>query len=114
MKSVKLYIICIEQRAKQITKEVYDSKINSIKLKNKMDTIFMNFKNIKTSDPYRLLLFYQMLAYTMHGKIFKKSGKKKFKISNLTRNEEFELLDGSYYVLDILDYFKYMIKDMKQ
>ena len=31
-------------RAKQITKEVYNSIINSIKLKNKMDTIFMNFK----------------------------------------------------------------------
>ena len=50
----------------------------------------------------------------MHGKIFKKSNKNKFKISNLTWNEKFELLDGSYYVIDIQDYFKYMIKDMKQ
>ena len=101
-------------RAKQITKEVYNSIINSIKLKNKMDTIFMNFKNRKTSDHHRLLLLYQILTYTMHGKIFKKSNKNKFKISNLTWNEKFELLDGSYYVIDIQDYFKYMIKDMKQ
>ena len=34
----------------------------------------------------------------------------KFKISALTWNEEFELLDGSYYVSDILDYFEYVIK----
>ena len=48
-----------------------------------MDTIFMNSKNSKTSDPQRLLLnlvdkinlkrsdmlLYQILAYTIHGKI---------------------------------------------
>ena len=30
--------------------------MNSIKLKNRMDTIFMNSENIKTPDPHRLLL----------------------------------------------------------
>ena len=48
-----------------------------------MDTIFMNSENSKTSDPHRLLLnlsdkvnlkkvinilFYQTLAFTIHGK----------------------------------------------
>ena len=48
-----------------------------------MDTIFMNSENSKTSDPHRLLLnfldkinlkrsdmlLYQILVFTMHGKI---------------------------------------------
>ena len=45
-----------------------------------MDTTFMNSKNSKTSDPYRLLLnltdkininilLYQILAFTIDGKI---------------------------------------------
>ena len=43
-----------------------------------MNTIFMNSKNSKTSDPYIVLfnltnkidwLLYQILAFTMHGKI---------------------------------------------
>ena len=49
-----------------------------------MDAIFMNSKNSKTYDPHRLLLnlldkinfkksinmlIYQILAYTMHGKL---------------------------------------------
>ena len=35
----------------------------------------------------------------------------KFKISAPTWNEEFELLDGSYSVSDIQDYFKYILKN---
>ena len=30
--------------------------MNSVKLYNRMDTIFMNYKNSETFDPYRLLL----------------------------------------------------------
>ena len=33
----------------------------------------------------------------------------KFKISTPTWNDKFELPDGSYVVLDILDYFEYII-----
>ena len=42
-----------------------------------MDTIFMNFENIKTSEPltgkldlrrYEKVLLYQILVYTTHGK----------------------------------------------
>ena len=43
MESDKLYILCIEEK---VTK----------KEKNRMDTIFMNSKNSKTFDSYRLLL----------------------------------------------------------
>ena len=35
---------------------VYNKIMNSIKLWNRMDDIFMNSVNSKTSDPYRLLL----------------------------------------------------------
>ena len=44
-------------------------------------------------------------------KVIKKSYKNNtFKISDPTWNEIFELLDGSYSVLDIKDYFEYIIK----
>ena len=36
--------------------------------------------------------------------------KKKFKLSALTWNENFEIPHGSYPVSDIQDYFKYIIK----
>ena len=81
-----------------------------------MDTIFMNSENSKKSDPYRLLLNLtdkinlkrndQYIAlsnlsiyYTWKG--IKMSYKNnKFKISAPTWNEELELPDGSYSVLD--------------
>ena len=57
------------------------------------------------------MLLFQTFAFTIHGKIFKKSYKNnKFKISALTWNGEFELPDGSYSVSDIQDYFKYIFK----
>ena len=77
-----------------------------------MDTIFMNSKNSKTSDPHRLLLNltdklnfekgdkYVVLSnlsiyYTW--KNIKNSYKNnKLKISAPTRNEEFELIEGSF------------------
>ena len=58
--------------------------MNPIKLQNRIATIFMNSKNSKTSDPHRLLLnlsdkidlkkvinmlLYQILSFTIHGKI---------------------------------------------
>ena len=43
-------------QVKEITKNVYNSIINSIKVQQKMNTIFMSPENSKTSDPYRLLL----------------------------------------------------------
>ena len=100
--------------------------MNSIKSQNRMDTIFMNSENSKTSDPHRLLLnltnkinlkrsnkyvALSKLSIYYTWKNFKKSYKKnQLKVSAPTWNEEFELPDGSYSVSDIQDYFEYIIK----
>ena len=91
-----------------------------------MNTIFMNSKNSKTSDPHTLLLNltdkidlrrkdkYIALSnlniyYTW--KNMKKPCKiNKFKISAPTWNEEFELPDRSCSISDIQDYFEYILK----
>ena len=90
-----------------------------------MNTIFMNSKNSKTSDPHRLLLNLTdktdlrrkdkyiaepnlSIYYTW--KNIKKSYKNnKFKIS-APWNEEFELPNGSYSISDFQDYFEYILK----
>ena len=91
-----------------------------------MDTIFMNSKNSKKSDPHKILfnlsdkmnlkrsnkfvaLSNLSIFYTW--KNIKKSYKNnKFKISTPTWNEEFELPDGSCSVSDIQNYFEYILK----
>ena len=58
------------------------------------------------------ILLYQASAFSIHGKIKKKSFKNnKFKISAPTWNEEFELPDRSYSVSDIQDYFEHILKN---
>ena len=121
MKSVEQYIIYIYQ-VKEITKRVYNNLMNLINLKNRMDTIFMNSENNKTSEPHRLLL---NLADKMN---LKRSDKcvalsnlsmhytwknikspiknNKFKMSSSTWNETFELPEGLYSVSDIQDHFE--------
>ena len=48
-------------------------------------------------------------------KNIKKSYKNnKFKISSPTWNEKFDLSDRSYSVLDIIDYFEYIVKKNKE
>ena len=54
MKSVKSYSVCIKQ--KKITKKVYNNIMNSVKVQYKMDTIFLNSKNSKTSKSFKILL----------------------------------------------------------
>ena len=49
-------ILCSLYRAKEITKKEYNNIMNSINLQYKMNTIFMNSENSKTSDPPRLLI----------------------------------------------------------
>ena len=113
-------------QAKEITKKVFNNIMNSIKLLNRMDTIFMNSVNSKTSNPHRLLLnlldkinlkrsdVYVALSnlsvyYTW--KNIKKSYKNNnFKTSAPAWNREFELPDGSCFVSDIQDYFEYIKK----
>ena len=87
----------------------------------------MNSKNSKTSEPHRLLVnladkmnvqrrengyvALSNLSIYYAWKHIKKSYKNnKLKISAPTWNEEFELPDGSYAVLDIQVYFKYIFK----
>ena len=54
MKPFKLNIISIDK--KKFPSDVYSNMMNSINLSNRMNAIFMNFKNSKTSDPHNLLL----------------------------------------------------------
>ena len=92
-----------------------------------MDTVFMNFENSKTSDPYRLLLnlrdkidlrrkdkyiaLSNLSIYYTWIDIRKSYKNNKFKISAPTWTEEFELPDGSYSTLDIQHYFEYILKN---
>ena len=89
-----------------------------------MNTIFMNSKNSLTSDPRRLLLSLtnklnlersakhvalSNLSIYYTWKNVKMSYKNdKFEISAPTLIEEFELLDGSLYLSDIQEYYKYI------
>ena len=53
------------------------------------------------------MLLYQILAFAIQENSI-------FTISSPTWNEEFELLDGSYSVSDIQDYFEYITKNMRK
>ena len=91
-----------------------------------MDTIFMNSENSKTSEYHVLLLkltdkldlrrgqktvaLSNLSIYYTRKNIKSSYNTNKFKISALTWNEEFELLDGSYSISDIQDYFEYFLK----
>ena len=90
-----------------------------------MDTTFMNSQNSKTSDPHRPLLnlsdkinlkkvinnsLSNLGIYYTWKNIKKSYRNSKVKVSAPTRNEEFELPDGSNFVSDIQDYFEYIIE----
>ena len=62
-------------REKEITKKVYNNAINSIKFR--MDTIFLNSENTKTSDLHRLLS-------NLSGKINLKGSDKYVALTNLS------------------------------
>ena len=63
--------------------------MNSIKLENRMDTIFMNSENSKTSDPHRLLL-------NLSDKINLKRSDKYVALSNLSIYYTWENIKQSY------------------
>ena len=86
----------------------------------------MNFENSKTSGPHRFKLD---LTGKFHLKNLSKNmalanlsiyytwknikltyNNNKFKISAPTWNDTFDLLDGSYFIADIKDYFEFIIK----
>ena len=92
-----------------------------------MDTIFMNSQNSETSNLLRISLnlsdridlnrsdkYVTLSSLIIHytWKNTKKScSNNKFKISKSTWDEQFELLDRSYSVSDIQDYFDYIRKN---
>ena len=91
-----------------------------------MDTIFMNSENSKTSKPHVLILkltnkldlrigkkviaLSNLSIYYTWKNIKSSYNNNKFKISAPKWNDKFELLDGSYSVSDIQDYFEYILK----
>ena len=60
------------------------------------------------------VLLYQILVLTIHEKTKNSYNNNKFKISAPTWNDKFELLDGSYSVSDIQDYFEYIKKKQRK
>ena len=86
----------------------------------------MNTENSKTNEPHRFKLdladklnlknpnkniaLVNLSIYQTWKNIKSEYNNNKFKISALTRNETFDLPDGSYTVDDIQDYFEFIIK----
>ena len=109
-------------RSKEITKNVYSNILKSTKI----NTIFMNSENSRTSELHVLLLKLtnkldlrrgqKSVAVSKLGIYYKWKNVKssynnnKFKISAPTWSEEFKLPDGSYSISDIQDYFEYILK----
>ena len=91
-----------------------------------METIFMNSENSKTSEPHRFILdltdkrnlkdpkknmaLANLSIYYTRKNIKSEYSNNKFKISASIWNEDFDLLDGSYSIPDIQDYFEFFIK----
>ena len=87
----------------------------------------MNSENSKTSKPHVLILkltnkldlrigekiiaLSNLSIYYTWKNIKSSYNNNKFKIYASTWNDKFELLDGLYYVLDIQDYFEYILKN---
>ena len=91
-----------------------------------MNTIFMNSENSKTPKPHILILkltnkldlrmgkkvisLSNLSIYYTRKNIKSSCNNNKFKTSAPTRNDEYELPDGSYSVSDIQDYLEYILK----
>ena len=85
-----------------------------------METIFINTESSKTNEPHRFVLNLSQIVdlrtsnkhvalqnlsiYYIWENIRKQYNSNKIKIIAPTWNDEFELPNGSYYVLDIQDY----------
>ena len=123
MKSDKFFTLCINQ--KKLVYKYTITKLNQCKYK--IDTIFTNLENSKTSKPHVLLLDFTYKIDLQRGKkhyialsslsiyytwknIKRTYNNNKFKISAPTWIDKFELPDGSYSVSDIQEYFEYILK----
>ena len=93
----------------------------------KMDTIFMNSENSKTSKLHVLIIkltdkldlkrgekivaLSNLIIYYRWKNIKSSCNNNKFKMSAPTWNDKFELQDRFYSVSDIQDYFEYTFKN---
>ena len=91
-----------------------------------MDTTFINSGNSKMSEPHVLILkltnkldlridekiiaLSNLSIYYTRKNIKNSYHSNKFKMSELTWNNKFELPDGSYSVSEIQEYFEYILK----
>ena len=91
-----------------------------------MDAVFMNSENSKTFEPHILMLkltdkldlrrgekiiaLSNLSIYYTWKNIKSSYNNNKLKITAHTCNDKFELLDGSYSVSNIQDYFEYILK----
>ena len=94
-----------------------------------MKTIFMNTENSTINEPHRFRLslagqlnlkdpsknfvLANLSIYYTWKNIKSAYNNNKFKTSAPTWNDEFELPDGSYSIVDIQDYFEFIIKNTK-
>ena len=92
----------------------------------KMETLFMNSKNSKTNEPNRFkydlidkldfknpnknMALGSLSIYYTWKNVKSTYNNNKFKISAPTRNEIFDLPDGSYNIPEIQDYIEYITK----
>ena len=93
-----------------------------------MHTVFMNSDNSRTCECYVLVLkltdkldlrrgpksvaLLNLSIYYTWKNIKSSYNNNKFKISTTTWSEEFKLPDGSYSILDIQDYFEYILRSI--
>ena len=91
-----------------------------------METFFMNSKNSKTNEPYKLIYYLidkldlrnpnknmaltNLSIYYTWKNVKSTYNNNKFKMSAPTWNETFDLPDGSYNLSEIQNYIEYIIK----
>ena len=113
-------IVYLLYRSKNLSKTIYNSLMKTLK----METIFMNTLNSKTTESNRFIYQFtdklslknptknialaNLSIYYTWKNIKSEYKNNKFKIFAPTWNDEFNLPNGSYSVSDIQDYFEYI------
>ena len=120
MKVDNYCIICTIQKINQNNLQTFNQRYLKIK------KVFMNTENIQTNEPHRFKLSLadklnlknpnknialgNLSVYYPWKNIKSACKNSKFKISTSTCNDTFGLPDGSYSIVDIQDYFEFIIK----
>lgn len=91
-------------------------------MNKKMGTIFINLEKSKVPDPNRLVLNLEYKTnvkrsdcmikswYLLYMENIKKNKNDKIELSGPTWDEEFEILNGSYFLSNFRNYFEYIVK----